>query len=143
MRQPSSTAATTDSREVPGCIFVGVVTATISRPKALEEGAGNAMVFSTTGGKRCPGLGKVFPSARTATARHDDDGLPTAAVSPKVVGVTGSVGKTTKQMTYAAIAGFWQYHQDRGQTRTMSWVCPRTMFHIGKIPRYAVVEMGA
>ena len=34
---------------------------------------------------------------------------------PKVVGVTGSVGKTTtKQMTYAAIAA-WQYHQDRGQ----------------------------
>ncbi len=43
---------------------------------------------------------------------------------PKMVGVTGSVGKTTtKQMTYAALAALARPSRPRA-TRTMNWACP-------------------
>ena len=62
--------------------------------------------------------------------------------SPKVVGVTGSVGKTTtKQMTYAAIAGFGNTIKTEGNQNNELGL-PRTMFRIGKETEYAVVEMG-
>ena len=52
--------------------------------------------------------------------------------SPKVVGVTGSVGKTTtKQMTYAAIAGFGNTIKTEGNQNNELGL-PRTMFRIGK-----------
>ena len=61
---------------------------------------------------------------------------------PKVVGVTGSVGKTTtKQMTYAAIAGFGSTIKTEGNQNNELGL-PRTMFRIGKETQYAVVEMG-
>ena len=44
---------------------------------------------------------------------------------PKVVGVTGSVGKTTtKQNDLCRHCRFWQYHSRPRATRTMSWACP-------------------
>ena len=51
---------------------------------------------------------------------------------PKVVGVTGSVGKTTtKQMTYAAIAGFGNTIKTEGNQNNELGL-PRTMFRIGR-----------
>ena len=61
---------------------------------------------------------------------------------PKVVGVTGSVGKTTtKQMTYAAIAGFGNTIKTEGNQNNELGL-PRTIFRIGRDTEYAVVEMG-
>ena len=56
--------------------------------------------------------------------------------------MTGSVGKTTtKQMTYAAIAGFGSTIKTEGNQNNELGL-PRTMFRIGKETQYAVVEMG-
>lgn len=36
--------------------------------------------------------------------------------NPRMIGVTGSVGKTTtKEFCYAVLSAFWQDPQDRGQ----------------------------
>ena len=56
--------------------------------------------------------------------------------------MTGSVGKTTtKQMTYAAIAGFGSTIKTEGNQNNELGL-PRTMFRIGRDTEYAVVEMG-
>ena len=65
-----------------------------------------------------------------------------ARLSIPLVGITGSVGKTTtKQMTYAAIAGFGNTIKTEGNQNNELGL-PRTMFRIGKETQYAVVEMG-
>ena len=59
-----------------------------------------------------------------------------------LIGITGSVGKTTtKQMTYAAIAGFGNTIKTEGNQNNELGL-PRTMFRIGRDTEYAVVEMG-
>ena len=63
----------------------------------------------------------------------------------KIVAVAnqkGGVGKTTtKQMTYAAIAGFGDTIKTEGNQNNELGL-PRTLFRIGKETEYAVVEMG-
>ncbi len=79
-------------------------TAMISPPVRWKQGA-EYVVVNHPGARCAGGKGRPLPGQ---LPRHDGDGrkLP-QPVPPKVVGVTGSVGKTTtKQMTYAAIAGF-------------------------------------
>ena len=64
------------------------------------------------------------------------------AYHPKVVGVTGSVGKTTtKQMCYAALAGCGKTIKTEGNQNNELGL-PRTLFRIGADTEYAVVEMG-
>ena len=61
---------------------------------------------------------------------------------PKVVGVTGSVGKTTtKQMTYAALCGFGETIKTEGNQNNELGM-PRTLMRIGASTEYAVIEMG-
>ncbi len=61
---------------------------------------------------------------------------------PKVVGVTGSVGKTTtKQMTYAALCGFGETIKTEGNQNTELGM-PCTLMRIGASTEYAVIEMG-
>ena len=61
---------------------------------------------------------------------------------PKVVGVTGSVGKTTtKQMTYAAIAGFGNTIKTEGNQNNELGM-PRTLMRLESSTEYAVIEMG-
>ena len=124
---------TTDSREVcPGCIFVAFPGERFDghdfAAKALEEGAAYVVLNHPVEG---------VPAERAVISPDSYHAMMVMGANyrsqfhPKVVGVTGSVGKTTtKQMTYAAIAGF-------GNT-----ILPRTMFRIGRDTEYAVVEMG-
>ena len=59
-----------------------------------------------------------------------------------MVGVTGSVGKTTtKQMTYAALAGFGETIKTEGNQNNELGM-PRTLMRIGSSTEYAVIEMG-
>ena len=61
---------------------------------------------------------------------------------PRVVGVTGSVGKTTtKQMTYAALAGFGETIKTEGNQNNELGM-PRTLMRLESSTEYAVIEMG-
>ena len=135
---------TTDSREVcPGCIFVAFPGERFDghdfAAKALEEGAAYVVLNHPVEGVPaekailCPDSyhAMMVMGANYRSQYH-----------PKVVGVTGSVGKTTtKQMTYAAIAGFGNTIKTEGNQNNELGL-PRTMFRIGKETQYAVVEMG-
>ena len=135
---------TTDSREVrPGCIFVAFPGEKFDghdfAAKALAEGAEyvvlNHPVDSVPAEKTvlCP---DSYRAMMTLGANYRSQ------FHPKVVGVTGSVGKTTtKQMTYAAIAGFGNTIKTEGNQNNELGL-PRTLFRIGKETEYAVVEMG-
>ena len=112
---PEVELVTTDSREVrPGCIFVAFPGERFDghdfAAKALEEGAAFVVVNHPVEGVPaekailCPDSyhAMMVMGANYRSQYH-----------PKVVGVTGSVGKTTtKQMTYAAL--------DRKSTRLNS-----------------------
>ena len=135
---------TTDSREVrPGCIFVAFPGEKFDghdfAAKALEEGAEYVVLNHPV--KDVP-AGKCFLCPDSYRAMMMMGANYRRQFSPKVVGVTGSVGKTTtKQMTYAAIAGFGNTIKTEGNQNNELGL-PRTMFRIGKETQYAVVEMG-
>ena len=135
---------TTDSREVrPGCIFVAFPGEKFDghdfAAKALEEGAEYVVLnhpVKDVPEKKCFLCPDSYRAMMMMGANYRRQ------FSPKVVGVTGSVGKTTtKQMTYAAIAGFGNTIKTEGNQNNELGL-PRTMFRIGKETEYAVVEMG-
>ena len=141
---PEVELVTTDSREVkPGCIFVAFPGERFDghdfAARALEQGAAYVVVNHPVPGVPeekailCPDSyhAMMVMGANYRSQYH-----------PKMVGVTGSVGKTTtKQMTYAAIAGFGNTIKTEGNQNNELGL-PRTMFRIGKETQYAVVEMG-
>ena len=105
---------TTDSREVrPGCIFVAFPGERFDghdfAAKALEEGALCVVVNHPVEG---------VPAEKAVLCPDSYHAMMVLGANyrsqfhPKVVGVTGSVGKTTtKQMTYAALSGFIFIHR--------------------------------
>ena len=135
---------TTDSREVcPGCIFVAFPGERFDghdfAAKALEEGAAYVVLNHPVEGVPAE---KAVISPDSYHAMMVLGANYRSQFHPKVVGVTGSVGKTTtKQMTYAAIAGFGSTIKTEGNQNNELGL-PRTMFRIGKETQYAVVEMG-
>ena len=135
---------TTDSRQVrPGCIFVAFPGEKFDghdfAAKALEDGAEYVVLNHPVEGA---------PAEKTVLCPDSYHAMMTMGANyrslfhPKMVGVTGSVGKTTtKQMTYAAIAGFGDTIKTEGNQNNELGL-PRTLFQIGKETEYAVVEMG-
>lgn len=138
------TLVTTDSREVcPGCIFVAFPGEKFDghdfAAKALENGALCVVLNHPVEGVP-EEKGVICPDSYHAMMVLGANYR--SQFHPKVVGVTGSVGKTTtKQMTYAAIAGFGSTIKTEGNQNNELGL-PRTMFRIGKETQYAVVEMG-
>ena len=138
------TLVTTDSREVcPGCIFVAFPGEKFDghdfAAKALENGALCVVLNHPVEG---------VPEEKSVICPDSYHAMMVLGANyrsqyrPKVVGVTGSVGKTTtKQMTYAAIAGFGSTIKTEGNQNNELGL-PRTMFRIGRDTEYAVVEMG-
>ncbi len=135
---------TTDSREVcPGCIFVAFPGERFDghdfAAKALEEGAAYVVLNHPVEGVPAE---KAVINPDSYHAMMVMGANYRSQFHPKVVGVTGSVGKTTtKQMTYAAIAGFGDTIKTEGNQNNELGL-PRTLFRIGKETEYAVVEMG-
>ena len=141
---PEVELVTTDSREVrPGCIFVAFPGERFDghdfAAKALEEGAVFVVVNHPVEGVPaekailCPDSyhAMMVMGANYRSQYH-----------PKVVGVTGSVGKTTtKQMTYAALCGFGETIKTEGNQNNELGM-PRTLMRIGASTEYAVIEMG-
>ena len=138
------TLVTTDSREVcPGCIFVAFPGEKFDghdfAAKALENGALCVVLNHPVEG---------VPEEKSVIGPDSYHAMMVLGANyrsqfhPRVVGVTGSVGKTTtKQMCYAAIEGFGNTIKTEGNQNNELGL-PRTMFRIGKETQYAVVEMG-
>ena len=135
---------TTDSREVcPGCIFVAFPGERFDghdfAAKALEAGAFCVVLNHPVEG--VPAEKAVF-CADSYHAMMVMGANYRSKFHPRVVGVTGSVGKTTtKQMCYAAIEGFGNTIKTEGNQNNELGL-PRTMFRIENETEYAVVEMG-
>ena len=141
---PEVALVTTDSREVkPGCIFVAFPGERFDghdfAARALEQGAEYVVVNHPV-----PGV----PEEKAIICPDSYHAMMVMGANyrsqfhPKVVGVTGSVGKTTtKQMCYAAIEGFGNTIKTEGNQNNELGL-PRTMFRIGRDTEYAVVEMG-
>lgn len=135
---------TTDSREVcVGCIFVAFPGEKFDghdfAKKALENGAVCVVLNHPVDG---------VPEDKTVICPDSYHAMMQMGAnyrsmySPKVVGVTGSVGKTTtKQMCYAAICGSGNTIKTEGNQNNELGL-PRTLFRIGSDTEYAVVEMG-
>ena len=135
---------TTDSREVrSGCIFVAFPGEKFDghdfAAKALENGAVYVVVNHPVEGVPaekailCPDSyhAMMVMGANYRSQYH-----------PKMVGVTGSVGKTTtKQMTYAALAGFGETIKTEGNQNNELGM-PRTLMRLESSTEYAVIEMG-
>ena len=135
---------TTDSREVcPGCIFVAFPGERFDghdfAAKALEAGAFCVVLNHPVEGVP---VEKAVLCADSYHAMMVMGANYRSQFHPRVVGVTGSVGKTTtKQMCYAAIEGFGNTIKTEGNQNNELGL-PRTMFRIGNETEYAVVEMG-
>ena len=138
------TLVTTDSREVcPGCIFVAFPGEKFDghdfAAKALENGALCVVLNHPVEG---------VPEEKSVICPDSYHAMMVMCANyrsqfhPKVVGVTGSVGKTTtKQMTYAAIAGFGNTIKTEGNQNNELGM-PRTLMRLESSTEYAVIEMG-
>ena len=138
------TLVTTDSREVcPGCIFVAFPGEKFDghdfAAKALENGALCVVLNHPVEG---------VPEEKSVICPDSYHAMMVMGANyrsqyhPKVVGVTGSVGKTTtKQMTYAALSGFGETIKTEGNQNNELGM-PRTLMRLESSTEYAVIEMG-
>lgn len=133
----------TAGRYVPGAIFVAFPGEKFDghdfAAAALEKGALAVVLNHPV---------EAVPAEKTILCPDSYQAMMTLganyrnAYHPKVVGVTGSVGKTTtKQMCYAALAGCGKTIKTEGNQNNELGL-PRTLFRIGADTEYAVVEMG-
>lgn len=135
---------TTDSREVKsGCVFVAFPGAKYDghafAAQALADGALCVVLNHPVEGVPA---GKAVICENSYRAMLAMGANYRSQYSPKIVGVTGSVGKTTtKQMCYAALCGLGSTIKTEGNQNNELGV-PRTLFNIGSGTEYAVVEMG-
>ena len=135
---------TTDSREVkPGCIFVAFPGERFDghdfAARALEAGAAWVVLNHPVEG---------VPQEKTILCPDSYQAMMQmganyrAQFAPKVVGVTGSVGKTTtKEFCATALSALGSTVKTEGNQNNELGL-PRTLFQIDAGTRYAVVEMG-
>ena len=138
------TAVVTDSRAVcPGCVFVCFPGQRVDghdfAAKAVEEGA--AYVVANHPVEGVPEKKLVLcPSSHHAMVRMAANYR--MLFHPKMISVTGSVGKTTtKEFCYAILSAFGQAIKTEGNQNNEIGV-PNTLFRITEETEYAVVEMG-
>ena len=141
---PEVALVTTDSREVkPGCIFVAFPGERFDghdfAARALEQGAEYVVVNHPVPGvpeKKAILCPDSYHAMMVMGANYRSQ------YHPKMVGVTGSVGKTTtKQMTYAALSGFGETIKTEGNQNNELGM-PRTLMRLESSTEYAVIEMG-
>ena len=135
---------TTDSREVcPGCIFVAFPGERFDghdfAAKALEEGAAYVVLNHPVEG---------VPAERAVISPDSYHAMMVMGANyrsqyhPKMVGVTGSVGKTTtKEMVAAVMASSFRIIKTEGNQNNEIGA-PKTLMSITPETEVAVVEMG-
>ncbi|OUN74134.1 MULTISPECIES: UDP-N-acetylmuramoyl-tripeptide--D-alanyl-D-alanine ligase [unclassified Faecalibacterium] len=138
------TLVTTDSREViSGCVFVAFPGEHFDghdfAARALEAGAAWVVLNHPVEG---------VPEEKTILCPDSYQAMMQmganyrAQFAPKVVGVTGSVGKTTtKEFCAVALSGLGQTIKTEGNQNNELGL-PRTLFQIDGSTQYAVIEMG-
>ena len=138
------TAVVTDSRKVqPGCIFVCFPGERVDghdyAAKAYQAGAEYVIANHPVEGVPEDHL-VICESSYLAMIRMASNYR--TLFSPLMIGVTGSVGKTTtKQMTYAALSGFGETIKTEGNQNNELGM-PRTLMRLESSTEYAVIEMG-
>ncbi len=132
----------TDSRQIiPGCLFIALKGENFDgngfAPKAIEDGASCVMV------ERDCGLGdRQIIVEDTRTALLQLAGYYRSLFNIPVIGVTGSVGKTTtKEMTYLVMSSKYDTLKNEGNRNNEIGV-PLTLFRLEKHHEAAVIEMG-
>lgn len=138
------TLVTTDSRLVePGCVFVAVKGETFDGhdfvPAALAAGAVCAIVEEYVDGADKE---KQVVVPNTLNAHIFMAGNYRARFTPTLVGITGSVGKTTtKEFTYAVLSAFGKTLKNEGNKNNEIGL-PQTLFKLDESYKYAITEMG-
>ena len=137
-------AVVTDSRKVaPGCVFVCFpgerVDGHTFAAGAYKNGA--AYVIANHPVEGVPeDRTVVVPSSHMAMVRMASNYR--MLFSPKMIGVTGSVGKTTtKEFCYAVLSAFGRTLKTEGNQNNEIGL-PNTLFRLEPDTEYAVVEMG-
>ena len=138
------TQVVTDSRRVvPGCVFVCFEGARVDGHSfaagAVEKGAAYILALHPVDG---------VPPGKTILV--EDPALAMVAMAanyralfrPQMIGVTGSVGKTTtKEFCAAVLEDFGPTVKTEGNQNNEIGM-PNTLFRLENSTRYAVVEMG-
>ena len=137
-------AVVTDSRKVaPGCVFVCFPGERVDghdfAAGAYKNGA--AYVIANHPVEGVPqDRTVVVPSSHMAMVRMASNYR--MLFSPKMIGVTGSVGKTTtKEFCYAVLSAFGKTLKTEGNQNNEIGL-PNTLFRLEPDTEYAVVEMG-
>ena len=138
------TAVVTDSRKVvPGCVFVCFPGQRVDGHDyaAAAIGGGALCVVANHPVEGVPADKLVLaPSSHKAMVRMGANYRMLFA--PKMIGVTGSVGKTTtKEFCYAVLSAFGETIKTEGNQNNEIGM-PNTLFRLEPTTRYAVVEMG-
>lgn len=138
------TAVVTDSRKVvPGCVFVCFPGQRVDghdyAAAAIEGGALCVVANHPVEGVPADKL-VLAPSSHKAMVRMGANYR--MLFSPKMIGVTGSVGKTTtKEFCATALSALGATIKTEGNQNNELGL-PRTLFQIGAGTQYAVIEMG-
>ena len=140
----SVTSVVTDSREVePGCLFVAIKGERVDGHEYAAGAfqAGAALVMSN---RPVDGV----PHEKTVVVDDVLDAMICMGAnyrnqySPLVLGVTGSVGKTsTKEFCAAVFSAFGDTLKTEGNQNNEIGL-PKTLFRLNSDTRYAVIEMG-
>lgn len=137
-------AVVTDSRKVePGCVFVCFpgerVDGHTFAAGAYQNGAAYIVANHPVEGVPAERT-VVVPDSALAMVRMASNYR--MLFTPRIVGVTGSVGKTTtKEFCYAVLSSFGKTLKTEGNQNNEIGV-PNTLFRLEDDTRYAVVEMG-
>jgi UDP-N-acetylmuramoyl-tripeptide--D-alanyl-D-alanine ligase len=134
----------TDSRQVePGCVFWGLKGPHYDgddfAEDALAAGAQGAVVAKPVE----PRAGWVLRVADTQRALTDWAAWKRRHFSGMVIGVTGSVGKTTTRQMIHAVLGSRLSGTASARNYNNHWGVPLTLARLEPAFDYAVVEMGA
>ena len=137
-------AVVTDSRKVePGCVFVCFPGERVDghdfAAGAYRDGAAYIIANHPVEGVPADRTVIVPDSARAMIRMAANYRM---LFSPKMIGVTGSVGKTTtKEFCYAVLSAFGKTLKTEGNQNNDIGV-PNTLFRLDDATEYAVVEMG-
>lgn len=137
-------AVVTDSRKVaPGCVFVCFpgerVDGHTFAAGAYRDGAAYIVANHPVDGVPAERT-VIVPDSALAMVRMASNYR--MLFSPRIIGVTGSVGKTTtKEFCYAVLSAFGNTLKTEGNQNNDIGV-PNTLFRLEAATEYAVVEMG-
>ena len=133
--------ATQDSRQVkPGCLFVPLISERDGHSYIDEAVASGAAAYLT---QQEPREGTSIRVENTLTALKSLGKAARFSTDALVVGVTGSVGKTSvKDMTKAVLGQKGKVHASRNSYNNEIGV-PLTLLNAPHDPEFLVLEMGA